>query len=322
MLIVSNKIFQLQNITHNTDIFESKIDYFITASNCDKRGAEIANRFENKKVGNFIVFDYKKFRPLPSHESFEIYEQTKKLTNTHVVLCDDYDLDVFFLNSIGFKEDDVVAIDITNFCIPDLFRIMYLLKEIKMLKQALVFYTEPKHYLYDNGFLWSTYKYMLGEREYTLIEEYYTSSNPDKTLLVCLLGFDKLVSKYVYENANVKDTIVINGFPPYIPKLKDISLYSNYELVSMLSKNNIFRAQANDPFSVYNTLVDIQKEYPNYILNICSLGTKPMALGACIFALDNPGKVKVSYPVPKEYKINTTKENAEMWYYKIDFERK
>ena len=50
----------------------------ITASNCDKRGVEIANRFENKKVGNFIVFDYKKFRPLPNHESFEIYEQTKK----------------------------------------------------------------------------------------------------------------------------------------------------------------------------------------------------------------------------------------------------
>ena len=244
------------------------------------------------------------------------------MTNAHVVLCNDYDSDVLFLNSLEFKEDDVVAIDITNFCIPDLFRIMYVLKEIKMLKQVLVFYTEPKHYLYDNGFLWSTYKYMLGEREYTLIEEYYTSSNPDKTLLVCLLGFDKLVSKYVYENANVKDTIVINGFPPYIPKLKDISLYSNYELVSMLSKNNIFRAQANDPFSVYNTLVDIQKEYPNYILNICSLGTKPMTLGACIFALDNPGKVKVSYPVPKKYKISTTKENAEMWYYKIDFERR
>ena len=47
------------------------------------------------------------------------------------------------------------------------------------------------------------------------------------------------------------------------------------------------------------------------------LGSKPMALGACMFALRNPDIVKVSYPFPKTHRIHTSIEVSDVWRYRI-----
>lgn len=52
--------------------------------------------------------------------------------------------------------------------------------------------------------------------------------------------------------------------------------------------NCVRYAQANNPFSAYNTLVEIKDSNTDKLLDICVLGSKPMALGACMFALRNP----------------------------------
>ena len=51
-------------------------------------------------------------------------------------------------------------------------------------------------------------------------------------------------------------------------------------------------------------------------LNIAPLGTKPMALGACLFAIHNP-EVRVIYPIPDKYENLTTEECWDSWVYGI-----
>lgn len=73
--------------------------------------------------------------------------------------------------------------------------------------------------------------------------------------------------------------------------------------------NCVRYAQANNPFSAYNTLVEIKDSNTDKLLDICVLGSKPMALGACLFALRNPQIVKVSYPFPKASRVHTSIED-------------
>jgi len=77
-------------------------------------------------------------------------------------------------------------------------------------------------------------------------------------------------------------------------------------------------SQANHPFSAYNTLTEIKSNNKNKILDICVLGTKPMALGACLFALNNSSHTKVSYPYPVEYRPQISIEAADIWWYGVN----
>lgn len=314
---MENKTAQMSNITNESVFKILELDYLITALNYDQRGFCVFDTLlKNKKIKDVILLDYKKFRPDSNASEIMDFYKRSWSNDIEAISCDNEDDDVMFLNSQPITEDNIIGIDITNFCIPDLFRIIFVLKKIKNVKTIYAFYTEPKYYL-QHYHIWENDDSLDNERDFKVLEEYFVSATPENTLLVCFLGFEYLVSKYVSENANTKDTVVINGFPSYYPKLKDISLANNYELVSTLSRKNIYCSAANDPFSAYNTLMEIQKNYPGYVLNLCVLGTKPMALGACIYALENEGKVKVSYPIPKTYKVATSKEASNMWYYVI-----
>lgn len=311
---MESKIAEMICVCDETVSVMQNIDYFISALNCDYRGYCIFDILsKHHKFEEVILFDYKKLRNENNMDDIMKLYDSSSDPKPSLISCDGDD-DVLFINSKCMEENDIVGIDITNFCIPDLFRIMYVLKKVKKIKTIYAFYTEPKYYLQHYN-VWGERVHELSERNYNVLDEYFVSATPDKTLLVCFLGFEYMVSKYVSESANVKDTIVINGFPSYYPKLKDISLANNYELVSTLNPKNIYRSKANDPFSAYNTLKIIQHNYSDYVLNVCVLGTKPMALGACIFALENETSVKVSYPSPKKYKNITSKEASEMWCY-------
>ena len=168
----------------------------------------------------------------------------------------------------------------------------------------------------NNG-LYFAYEEDVVEREYTPLSEYFTSAVSRDVVLVCFLGFERLISKYIHERKEHSDVIAINGFPAYYPKLKDISLAHNYELISTIGLNCVRYAQANNPFSAYNTLVEIKDSNTDKLLDICVLGSKPMALGACMFALRNPQIVKVSYPFPKASRVHTSIEVSNLWLYTI-----
>ena len=55
-------------------------------------------------------------------------------------------------------------------------------------------------------------------------------------------------------------------------------------------------------------------------MTLAPLGTKPMALGACMFAIDNDD-VRVVYPRPKEYVSQTTRASWRSWRYDVRLSR-
>ena len=84
----------------------------------------------------------------------------------------------------------------------------------------------------------------------------------------------------------------------------------------MDSNRNLYFSTANNPFETFAALEEIAYNFPDSFINIAPLGTKPMALGACIFGLFHPDS-RIIYPLPFEYKEKTTSDCWSSWYYKI-----
>ena len=91
-----------------------------------------------------------------------------------------------------------------------------------------------------------------------------------------------------------------------LPKLKDISLVNNYELITTVGRDKVISSRANSPYAAYNCLKNVAKRYDEELMNICVLGTKPMALGAALYALRNLRKVKISFPFPEKYRSDSS----------------
>jgi len=297
----------------------SSIDMLILAASVDNRGYAVYEKMVENGVtiNQTIIFDYEKFRPNDESGRRDIYYQLENINNVQYVQCNNEGDDSLFLSSLEMVETFSVFLDITSINIPDIFQICFVLKELKTIPFLNVTYAEPKYYEHLNG-LYFDYEHHIGERDYKPINEYFTSTISKDVVLVCFLGFDRLVSKYIHERKEHSDVVAVNGFPSYYPKLKDISLEHNYELISAIGRNSVQFTQANNPFSAYNLLTEVKSKNEDKILDICVLGSKPMALGACIFALHNPSNTKVSYPYPVRYKPHTTIETSDIWLYGVD----
>ena len=298
---------------------DNDIDVFIMAASVDNRCYAV---FENlissgTVIGQVIVLDYAKARPAEDSLQYREYYKLYGRSNVEYVFCDKEGFDCEYISKANLTPELRIFVDITGISVPDIFRLFYVIKEFHDIETIDVIYAEPKYYSYFNG-LYLEYEKDIVEREYSPLVEYFTSAVSRDVILVCFLGFERLISKYIHERKEHSDVIAINGFPAYYPKLKDISLEHNYELLSTIGANCVHYAQANNPFSAYNTLVDIKGKNTGKLLDICVLGSKPMALGACMFALKNPDIVKVSYPFPKSHSIHTSIEVSDIWRYKIN----
>ena len=62
------------------------------------------------------------------------------------------------------------------------------------------------------------------------------------------------------------------------------------------------------------------EKYKGTLLNICTIGSKPMALGACLFALDNLDRTKVTYPFYEKKRFDVEEEAGKTWKYRILFD--
>jgi hypothetical protein len=314
------KLYEMYEVNDGIKNKIKKIDVFILSANCNVRAYQIIDKLNDYNLlpAKIIAFVYDKLKPL-ANTNASTYMLYKKYKPSSVYLCDHENDDVKALYKEPFDENSVVAIDITGFSIPDLFRILFVLKEKKKICNIYVFYTEPKHYLFKNGLI-DTYQLLEGQRTYKAIPEYFLTGKYQDETLVLFLGFEKFLAAYVNERSNPNFLVAINGFPAYMPKLKDVSLVNNYELLSRIdSDSDLYYTKANNPFSVFNTLCDIKQKFNNSVLNLCVLGTKPMALGACIFSLKYRDNVKVTYPYPESYVKCHSTEYDKSWCYLVDF---
>lgn len=295
------------------------LDYLILASGTDTRACEVLKKYSQiqhslKKVIiiNYLerisdttytetLFSYKNF------QGFEIVEIECNIKDPSSSLQG-------FLN-INFESDARIGLDISYLTKPHVFFVLKLLKENFLVELMHVFYTEPKNYLFSKG-LFNTFKTSSGPLLISEIQGFSgLKKRGSKTLLVILLGFDGGLSKEINEEVSPNETFVVNGFPSYTPKFKDISLITNEKLVS--DKNiRVIYSRANNPFEIYNLLDDLKTKNTNVFINIAPLGTKPMALGACLFALHNPN-VRIIYPLPDKYENKYTDMSWNTWQYQF-----
>ena len=291
------------------------LEFIILGASSNIRSYKSLDIIANSKisVSDIIVLDFVDFAPKKESPYYEDYYSYKCLDlPITTLLCEQ---DNICLDLLSLSKNSKVAIDITGLNIPALYKIFFILSEVLGINDFQVFYTEPQFYIFEQGML-DAYDYLIGDRKYNVIEEYFNSGENDKEVLVLFLGFDRMTSTMVKEEVNPSTTYLVNGFPSTSPKLKDISLLNNYELIKKITPQ-IYNTKANNPFSAYNVLSEIQRKHPNELINVCVLGSKPMALGTCLFALHNKSQVKLSYAFPKGFKERISEGTATTWHYKV-----
>ncbi|MEW6193658.1 MAG: hypothetical protein AB1521_00705 [Bacteroidota bacterium] len=300
---------------------KNDIDTFILAAGSDYRAYESLRKMRSfgVQVKNLLIFHFnERINYVDKEDSYFQYKEildipTKEITCTikNPASC----LSQVFENSSLLQIKKNIALDISCFTKPYFFYLIKLLKGRFDIHELNVFYTEPRSYLFPRG-VYSYYQSSTGPLSILEIPGFSGyERRGDKRILVILLGFDADLSKEINEDISPKETIVVNSFPGYIPKFKDISLVVNEKLTTNKDIKLAY-SRADNPFEVFNLLELIKSKYQNTFLNIAPLGTKPMALGVCLFAMQY-SDVRVIYPFPESYKKITTNNCWNSWQYKI-----
>lgn len=314
---MSTSIYKMELIETSNAALD-KLDFLILASGSDSRAYEVLSKCKTISKNQIIMFHFsERLNGLPGDDALFDYNKYS-YNKIQQIYCEikNPSSSVEELEKNNFHHSTKIGIDISCFTKPYFYFIIKFLKERYKIQNVTVFYTEPKSYLFAKG----------------LFQTFHTSSGPlsvsempgypglelrgSKRKLIILLGFDGDLSKEINEEVSPKDTVVVNGFPSYAPKFKDISLIANEKLVS--DQNITIRyARANNPFEVYNLLKTIKNEEKgDFFLNVAPLGTKPMALGACLFALHNP-EVRIVYPLPEFYDKKYADKCWKSWLYEL-----
>lgn len=293
------------------------LDYLFVASGSDSRAYEVLARCGSSPKKTILFhFNERFIDPPDKTDSIYNYENFIDVISQEI-FCEIKNpsscLEEFIKNE--FSQDAKIGIDISCFTKPYFYYIIKLLKVRFEITNIYIFYTEPKSYIFPNG-LFNAFRTNSGPISVGEMLGYSGQEDGNsKRKLIILLGFDGDLSKEINEDVSPNDTIIVNGFPSYTPKCKDVSLIANEKLVN--DKNiEIQHARANNPFDTYNLLQSIKATESNTFINIAPLGPKPMALGACLFALHYPD-VRIVYPLPENYEKKYTDQCWKSWVYKF-----
>jgi len=303
---------------------DSEIDLFISGISLEDRCPRGWNILKEKgiKVKNKIVLYFNevieggKQKGMQNAEEYfdNLFDMQPTDCKLHVNIYDEISGLMEFekhLNEI-FREvkDKKVVIDFSIMIKPYLFILLKYLQDIKSIEKIYLLYTEPASYHKSKAkiAIKDGYYFTSGSTKTGEIPAYSGSEDlTKKTALIVLLGFEGIRTAEVVRSVEPDITIPINGFPAYRPEFKDISIISNEEI---LREPEIFKnldyAPSNDPFETKNVLEEIYSKYSGrYNISIAPLGTKPMALGSCLFALQHTD-CRILYPYPMKYNLKAS----------------
>lgn len=125
----------------------------------------------------------------------------------------------------------------------------------------------------------------------------------DEVCFVPLLGFEGTRLAHVLETMQPPGDRIypIVGVPGFRPEYPFHAYQGNRPaLTESGAWRDVRFAVANCPFDLYDTLVEIENEHPNHVLQIAPIGTKPHGLGAVLFALRHQtAELVYDHPVRK-----------------------
>lgn len=213
---------------------------------------------------------------------------------------------------------EVVGLDISVMPTPIFSQILHFLIEKYSNKKFIIYYTEPAHYNLDTLFDFNSCDGEIDIKSIPGFEGKTAQENESQRVIFYLIGFEmNHLNKLIPQQINPDKIVPINGFPSYFPKYKDISMINNDVNYHEMDIQVIF-AEANNPFETYNQISVLQKKYKTYCVDIIPAGSKPMALGACLFALTQGNNdIRVLYPFPTKYENQKSIGNGRIWEYTI-----
>lgn len=314
---------QLLHPGHHDVITE--YDYLLTACGSDFRAYQILRMSRDFGVlfRKVLFFNFEERHSCLDSTLLEAFQSYEGLgLNASLIGCSIKDpstcVKALRDSDPDFRSATKVALDISCFTKPYFFCLLKYLKEQTMISDVTVFYTEPMSYVFSKG-LYQSYHSTSGPLSVMEIPGFPgNDTRTTKKVLVVLLGFDGELSSFITEDVAPDDTLVINGFPAYAPKFKEISLINNEKLLISSATGPVLYSRANSPFEIFNLLEHLYEKETSAFFNIAPIGTKPMALGACLFALVYPA-VRIVYPLPQKYADVTTQECWNSWSYEIPF---
>jgi hypothetical protein len=168
-------------------------------------------------------------------------------------------------------------------------------------------YSEPKTYQFVSNPRLSDF-FDLSEKIRGIgpIPTFSTLSDPPNKapVLVPLLGFEGTRFKHVIETLQPEgqDIIPVIGIPGFQLEFPFHSYRGNADALSLnRAWENVRFSDAACPFSLYDTLAEIEKMRTKNFLQVSPIGTKPHALGAALFAILHPETELVyDHPVRKK----------------------
>lgn len=168
-----------------------------------------------------------------------------------------------------------------------------------------VLYVEPKDYMRADSPVGSL-KYNLSERTDGIsplpgFARLARARRADGDILVPLLGFEGDRLARIFEEVQPSDssTYPVVGLPGFRPEYPFHTIESNIRyLDEQRSMSKMRFARANCPFSLYALLSELASYFPERLIQIAVLGTKPHALGAALFAMSRPHQATLLYDHP------------------------
>lgn len=249
------------------------------------------NKYSFNKV---IVFSY--YHPLVPENSLTSFLEDYAYVN--IVIPDN---PIHFIEKLVYLKEDYwgnsLVLDISCLKIPEMFSLLKFLKLNIPTIRLNISYSIPYDYHFPRE-PFTSYRSFSGDlTTYEMFGYSGSLNDPNNVNLYLFLGFEGSLSLKIVEDTSYNELILINNLPSFYMKYKDISIINNYQLM-LNKKNKVLYTPADSPFETYNLL---EKHLINKD-NICiaPLSTKPVALGACMYALDHED-VRVIYPMSTKY---------------------
>lgn len=287
------------------------IDCFVCAEHDDERAVESIMKILSSgiKIQDAIIIKYDNGNQ-PSRLKELLPEGSKEI----MVLQDIGSFIKQFKDIINPYINKKLVIDMSCIRIPDVFSILKILKLKEHKEEFSCLYSVPYDYEYFAGDF--SYKSSLGDLQNYELMGYsgdYDSTVADATYII-FLGFEGNQSLKVLEEAAYNRLTFVNSLPSLYQKYKDMSIMNNRSVITGKKHDSILYAPADNPFEVYNFL---EEKFAG-LSSICisPLGTKPVALGVCLFALDYEN-VRIVYPISDVYSPHVTNRVIKTWVYGI-----
>lgn len=120
------------------------------------------------------------------------------------------------------------------------------------------------------------------------------------TVFVPFLGFEGSRSRQVAMTLDpIPKVVPVVGLPGFKLQYPQWALACNQEFLEENSAQSTVRyAAANCPFEAYGVLSEIRRDNPNAYIYLAPIGTKPHAIGAVLFAIDNSHDTEIMFDHP------------------------